>query len=276
MKSSYVAAPGGFNHTGGAVDRPPSDPTRHVVDVGGRRLTTATWGDGVPEIVVLHDGLGSIGQWRSVPAELAARSGRTVLAYDRAGHGDSTPTPTGPWPHDWLHREAEVLAALIDRVGAVTPDLVGHSDGGSIAAILAADAPATSGRLVLLAAHSWVESVTVDEIARMRRQPDDVVRRLRRFHARPEALFEAWSAVWVSDEFAEWDIRPRLHAISAPTLVVQGRRDEYATEAHAVETRTAIGDNAELLLLPDAGHLLHHEASAELVDLVVRFVAVEA
>ena len=94
---------------------PASPPDRSTVAVGADRLTTATWGDGPPSVVMLHDGLGSIAEWRDVPARLAARTGQTVLAYDRAGHGSSTPVPTGPWPADWLHREARVLAGPAGR-----------------------------------------------------------------------------------------------------------------------------------------------------------------
>jgi pimeloyl-ACP methyl ester carboxylesterase len=260
------------DHERAAVTQPSID----VVEVLGQRLTTATWPGATgmgPDIILLHDGLGSIAQWRSVPAGLAVATGRTVLAYDRAGHGESTPSPTGPWPPDWLHREAEVLAALITAVGASAPALVGHSDGGSIAAIHAGTAPTACGAVALLAAHTWVETVTVDEIARMRAAPDRIVTGLQRFHARPAELFEAWSGVWVSDGFAHWDIRPRLHAITAPVLVVQGAADEYATDAHATETSAAIGDNAQCRLLPGLGHVLHHEAPDEVTDLVAAFLA---
>src|SRR3954447_22073524 len=95
-------------------DVPASPADRSTVSVEADRLTTARWGDGPPSIVMLHDGLGSIAQWRDVPGRLAARTGLTVLAYDRAGHGSSTPVPAGPWPTDWLHREARVLAGLLD------------------------------------------------------------------------------------------------------------------------------------------------------------------
>ena len=108
------------------------------VEIEGRSLTTQRWGDGPAEIVVLHDGLGSIRQWRDLPAQMHATTGRTVLAYDRAGHGSSTPVPTGPWPADWLHTEAELLAQLLDEVAVAEPLLVGHSDGGSISLLTAA------------------------------------------------------------------------------------------------------------------------------------------
>ncbi len=250
-------------------------------------MTVAVWGDGPADVLLLHDGLGSIGQWRTIPRRLAERTGLTVLAYDRPGHGRSTPVPTGPWPADWLHREAERLGRLLGAVDVVErPLLVGHSDGGSIALIHAAaigggeagdgdgdgDGRALAG-LVTLAAHSWVEQTCVDAIAGMRHDSGPIVAGLRRYHTDPAAVFEAWSGVWVSDGFRPWDIRPKLSTIGCPTMVVQGRNDEYATDAHAIETATAIGDNARWRLLDDVGHLLHHQDPELIVETVADLAA---
>lgn len=242
-----------------------------MVDLPDAQLATATWGTGTPEIVLLHDGLGSVEQWGTVPADLARLTGRTTLAYDRAGHGTSTPVPSGPWPPDWLHREADVLATLLHEFDAESASLVGHSDGGSIAAIHAARS-GTGGPLVLLAAHSWVEPVCAAGITGMRRHPEGIIRGLGRYHAEPAALFEAWSGVWVSEAFAPWDIRPLLASVSVPALVVQGVRDEYATDAHAIETAAAIGPNADYRLLDGLGHLLHHRAPELVAELVAQFL----
>ncbi len=239
-------------------------------------LATATWGEGPAEIVLLHDGLGSIDQWRDIPAALAKRTGRPVLAYDRPGHGRSTPVPDGPWPADWLHREAERLARFLDAVDVADPVLVGHSDGGSIALLHAV----TVGRqaeqrglrgVVTLAAHSWVEQRCYDAIVGMRERRERFVTGLAPNHQAPDKIFEAWSGVWVSDEFRPWDIRPRLGAIDCPTLVAQGTLDEYATEAHATETAAAIGANATCRLLDGVGHLLHHQDPDLIVDVVAEF-----
>ncbi len=247
-----------------------------TVAVGEAELTVARWGYGPAEIVLLHDGLGSIGQWRTIPGRLAAETGRTVLAYDRPGHGRSIPVPTGAWPADWLHLEAARFARLLDRLGdrvAPHPLLVGHSDGGSIALLHAAADGGDRGRelrgLVTLAAHSWVEQRCVDGIAGMAAAREPIVAGLVRYHAAPGAVFDAWSGVWLSDDFRPWDIRPSLGVIPCPTLVVQGRLDEYATEAHATETAAAVGSNAEALLLDGVGHLLHHQ-DPELVVRVAR------
>ena len=83
-------------------------------------ITTQTWGSGPPDIVMLHDGLGSITQWGDVPARIAADTGATVMAYDRPGHGRSEPVPDGPWPTEWLRQFYDAYSFnVIPRLGQV-------------------------------------------------------------------------------------------------------------------------------------------------------------
>lgn len=252
----------------------PATEERWTLSLDDADLAIATWGGGPPKIVLLHDGLGSIDQWRNIPAALVARTGCSVLAYERPGHGTSTPVPDGPWPSNWLHIEADRFARMLDSLDVERPLLVGHSDGGSIGllyAAKAADERAAIRGLVTLAAHSWVEQSCFDAIVGMRDNPMQIIIGLARNHAAPEEIFEAWSGVWVSDGFRPWDIRPMLDAVSCPTLVAQGRGDEYASDDHAIETAAAIGDNAQCRLLDDVGHLLHHEDPDLIVDVVADF-----
>ena len=251
---------------------PDLDPAASIafVDVDGARLRTATWGDGPASIVLLHDGLGSIGQWRDIPCAVHRSTGVPVMAYERAGHGASIPAPSGPWPADWLHREAAVLDALIEVLGIESPTLVGHSDGGSIALIRAAIS-STCQSVMVLAAHSWVEDVCIESIRAMRARRAHVVTALSRYHDAPGALFEAWSGRWVSDEFASWDIRSLIGDIECPALVVQGTRDEYATDAQLTETAASIGANAGLHWIQDGGHVLHHDEPDQVVALIASF-----
>ena len=245
--------------------------------MGSDQLTTKTWGEGSPEIIFLHDGLGSIAQWRDVPGAVAAATGRTVMAYDRAGHGASKPTPSGPWPADWLHHEAEVLSEVLNSAGADKPLLVGHSDGGSIALVYAASRHASdrnAARGVLsLAAHAYVETVTVDAIKGLRANTAAVTGALGRHHNEPEAIFEAWSGVWVGDDFAPWDIRTLLADVEMPVLAVQGDADEYASPDHVAEIAAAIGPNSTSRLVPGIRHLMHHDDPDLVVDLVVEMAA---
>ena len=239
------------------------------VHVVGCELATATWGDGPVDIVMLHDGLGSISQWRSVPADVAARTGRCVLAYERAGHGTSAPVPRGPWPTNWLHREAIVFDELLSALEVEAPFVVGHSDGASTALIHAATTTGRVRGLVAIAPHSWVEDICFSSIVSMRANRDRIIAGLAKHHAAPEAVFEAWSGVWVSDEFRSWDIRPMLANIEIPTVIAQGSKDAYASDAQAILTAEAIGPNASLTLLDGLGHIAHHDDA----EMVAAFIA---
>ncbi len=236
-------------------------------------LVAATWGVGKPSIVMLHDGLGSIEQWRDVPELVAQRTGATVLAYDREGHGSSTPIPTDAWPPDWMSQQATVLGELLDKLGIVDPILVGHSDGGSIALLHAASAgPSVSGVLAL-APHSYVEQRCVGPIAAWRKDPQKIVAGLTRYHDDAARMFNAWSGGWTSPEFQTWDIRDQLGNVTAPTLVVQGVDDDYASDAMVRDTAAAVGETAEWQLLDGVGHLIHHDDPDLVVDVITTFVS---
>ncbi len=239
------------------------------IRIGEATVEYRTWGDTGPRIVMLHDGLGSVAQWRDTPAALADHLGVGVMAYDRPGHGGSTPVPSGPWPTLWLHDQQRLLADLLDALEIAEPFLVGHSDGGSIGLLHASSGASCQG-MVALAPHSFVEPVCVDAISAMRANPERIIRSLDPFHADAAAVFEAWSGVWVSEEFGRWDIRDRLSAVDCPTTVVQGDDDDYATDAQLWSTVEAIGSRASGKMLAGFGHLMHHQSVDVVVDLVAR------
>lgn len=258
----------------------------HVEDIelAEARIRVAVWGSGKAEIVLLHDGLGSIGQWRQLPEEIVNRTGMTVMAYDRPGHGGSVPIPTGAWPADWMQSQAVLLAELLEALDLEAPVLVGHSDGGSIALIHAGTNPWSQRGVIALAAHSYVEQVCVDAISALRANPDLIIKALAKFHEDSSATFAAWSGGWTSPAFQSWDVRPILEHIMCPTLVAQGTTDEYASAAMVGDTVAAIESGTDLVegrLLRShqtegqetvgLGHMLHLEAPELVVDLVAEF-----
>ncbi|HBK06098.1 MAG TPA: alpha/beta hydrolase, partial [Acetobacteraceae bacterium] len=111
-----------------------------TIQVDGGTLETGWWGPGpadAPTIVLLHEGLGSVALWRDVPERLAAATGWGVFAYSRFGYGQSDTTRL-PRPMSYMHDEARaVLPQVLQAAGIERAVLVGHSDGGSIAAIYA-------------------------------------------------------------------------------------------------------------------------------------------
>ena len=69
-----------------------------------------------PPLVLLHEGLGSVGLWRGFPERLAAATGRRTVAFSRYGHGQSD-RPPKPRTPAFMHEEAlEVLPSLFARL----------------------------------------------------------------------------------------------------------------------------------------------------------------
>jgi len=239
---------------------------------GGRRLDVLDL-DGSPDLrplVLLHEGLGSIGLWRSFPASLAERTGRRVVVYSRHGHGHSE-NPVSPRTPAFFHEEArEVLPALLTELGVSEPVLVGHSDGGSIALIFGGEAPVTG--VVTLAAHLFVEDICIHSIERIRdRYVDgDLRERMERHHDDPDAAFWGWCGVWLDPAFREWTLDLEASAVTAPTLVIQGRDDPYGTLAQVDRICAAVGESAQRLVVP-GGHSPHFDAAGEVVEAIGEF-----
>src|SRR6267143_1034088 len=102
----------------------------------GRQLAYEWVGEaraGKPTLVFLHEGLGSIRQWRDFPARVAAATGCRALVYDRYGYGQSDVLEEKKRPVRFMHEEGLVsLGVLLASLGVENPILIGHSDGASI------------------------------------------------------------------------------------------------------------------------------------------------
>ena len=250
-----------------------------LVDVGGRTLDVAVTPAAAPSprppLVFLHEGLGSIQQWRTFPSAVrTAVGGPAMLVYSRAGYGRSGPAEL-PRPVDYMHEEADVvLPALLAHLDLQRPVLVGHSDGASIA-LLHAGGGHDVAALVLLAPHVFVEDVSVASIAGARDAfaTTDLPARLGRYHDDPEATFRGWNDVWLSPAFRSWNIEERLPAIRAPVPVVQGADDPYGTTAQLDAVGAGVPGPVERLVLPGVGHAPHLDAPEAVLRAVVGFVA---
>lgn len=227
-------------------------------------------------LVLLHEGLGSTGFWKDLPELLAAATGRRVFLYDRHGYGRSDPEPL-PRPLDYLDRMAlRELPALLAEAGIERPILIGHSDGGSIALLFAAAFPERVRAVVAIAAHVFVEEVTLAGIRAAVRafETGDLRRRLERFHgARTEVVFRAWSDTWLDPGFRDWNVAARLASIGAPLLALQGEADEYATAAQLEAIGAGVRGPVRTLLLPGAAHVPHHQAREATLAAILGFLA---
>jgi pimeloyl-ACP methyl ester carboxylesterase len=223
---------------------------------------------------MLHEGLGSVTQWRDFPERLAAQTGRRIVAYSRAGYGASEP-PRGARTTAYMHDEArDALPAVLDALAIEHPVLFGHSDGASIALLYASMYPERPRALVLEAPHVFVEELSVRSIAEMRTlyATTDLRAKLARHHADVDTVFFGWNDIWLDPAFRSWNIEAALAAIRCPVLLIQGEDDEYGTPAQLASIAARVS-TTETLLLANCGHAPHRDQPAAVLAATAAFLA---
>ena len=232
-----------------------------------------------PVLVFLHEGLGSVAMWRDFPARLCAAIGCRGLVYSRPGYGRSTPKPPGErWQPDYLAIQAvELLPAFLDAVGLDAGQrrlyLFGHSDGGTIALIHAAQVGAALAGIVVMAPHIKVEPISIAGIEQACAAYDsgDLRTRLARFHDDVDSAFRGWSEAWLDPRFRTWSIEADLPAIRCPVLAIQGEQDEYGTMAQ-IDGIAARVSTCTRVKLAGCGHQPHREQPQAVIDAVCHWL----
>lgn len=231
--------------------------------------------DAAPTIVMLHEGLGSVTIWGEFPQRLAERTGVGVFVYSRAGYGKSSPVPL-PRPLDYMQREAAgALPALLDAIGLRRGILLGHSDGGSIAAYYAGSHQDHRVRgLVLMAPHFFTEPSGQAEIARTKTayETTDLRAKLARHHENVDVAFRGWNDAWLDPAFETgFDLTDALAYIRVPILFIQGADDPYGTIAQVRVVEQECYCPVDTLILPGCGHAPHREKPDETLAAVAGF-----
>jgi L-proline amide hydrolase len=241
------------------------------IEWGGHRTWFRAVGDldaALDPLVCLHGGPGSTHHYFA-PLERLAADGRAVVVYDQLGCGRSDRPAGIAWS---LQVFLDELAALREQLGLERIHLLGTSWGGMLALEHALSGFGGLASLVLsstlASAAEWEAEVKRlrDEL------PQDVIAVLdeheragtyespeysaaeavfdaRHFYRRgpyppeivrmlPERGRESYRAMWGPNEWTltgalrGWDVRPRLHELELPALVIRGRYD-LSTESIA-------------------------------------------
>lgn len=250
-----------------------------MVAVPGGEIFVRLWNagrDNLAPIVLLHDSLGSVEQWREFPAALAQAVGRPVLAYDRLGFGRSSPR-TQPAYANFIAEEAEVFfPAVAHALGLSDFVLFGHSVGGAMAIVVAALHADRCKAVVTESAQAFVEARTLDGIRAAKESFEDPERfaRIAKWHgAKARWVLDAWTEVWLSPEFRSWTLDPHLQRVRCPVLAIHGDSDEYGSEAFPRRIAANVGGPSELRLLADCGHVPHREKPDEVLGLTASFIS---
>lgn len=229
-----------------------------------------------PTLVLLHEGLGCCALWRAFPSALVRRTGMAAFAYSRAGYGRSSPGRR-PLPLDYHRSEAlEVLPKVLAAAGISRPVLIGHSDGGTMALIYASAARPPPPAVVTMAAHVFVEELTLQgiEAAREAFTTTELRQRLSIYHGdNVDSAFWGWCDAWLSPPFRAWNVEDVLPAIPCPLLVIQGADDHYGTAAQVEAIAGQVSGPAEPLILPQCGHAPHLEQPERTCTAIAEFLA---
>jgi pimeloyl-ACP methyl ester carboxylesterase len=223
-----------------------------------------TWrevrGDG-PAVVLLHGGFSGAAGWMAqAPALVAA--GFRVHVPERRGHAH---TPDVDEPLTYAVMAADTVAYLESEVSGQA-HLVGWSDGAVVALLAAMLRPDLVGRMVLIGQYynssGRVPGSVLDQLLRSEEAKEFLRRGYDPVSPDGPGHFEVVYAKTMAmiDSEPEIDLAA-LAAVSAPSLVLQGDRDEVTLE-HAGAVAAALGDG-RLAVLPGT-----HGLPIELPELV--------
>jgi pimeloyl-ACP methyl ester carboxylesterase len=237
--------------------------------VRGVRLYTQTFGSGAP-ILFLHGGLHHFDNTFADQRDTFAAY-RRVIGVDQRGHGHS-PDTAAPFSYREM---ADDTAALIRELGVGPVDVVGHSDGGNVALLLAASHPELVRRVAVSGANVRAARAG-EELKRLAAVPQvQIAERLGRFRdgfvqVAPDGA-QRWP-VFAEKSWKLWltpvVITPEdLRAITAPVLVIAGDRDLAPLE-ETLEIYRGVA-RGQLLILPGTGHDTFHDR-AEVVNAALR------
>jgi pimeloyl-ACP methyl ester carboxylesterase len=208
----------------------------HWIRIHGHLMYYAAQGSG-RTLVLLHGG-GDSGE-HSFEQQIQMLSLRhRIIAPDQVGQG-RTPDVAGPLSYTHM---MEDTVAVIQLLRLRNVDVMGFSDGGIIALMLAARHPQLVRRLVISGVNIAPEGLTDEQRDELRASQAP----------QPKSIDEKLAQLWLTSPTKD-ELNPDLLAtIHKPVLVISGDRDAIRLE-HTLEIYRALPE-AELCILPGTDH----------------------
>ena len=227
-------------------------------------------------VVLMHDSLGSVALWRDFPQQLAAATGREVIAYDRLGFGQSDANPKVLKP-SFVENEVQAGFAPIHKaLGLSDFVMLGHSVGGGMACMVAAAYPQQCKALITESAQSFVEDRTLEGIREARdnfAQPGQL-ERLGRYHGDKAAwVLSAWVDTWLTEEFAHYRLDGALRQVHCPVLAIHGELDEFGSLVHPENISNWSQGPSEVEIIAGGGHVPHRELPERINARIAAFLS---
>lgn len=225
-------------------------------------------------IILLHDSLGCVALWRDFPERLATHLSRPVIAYDRLGFGQSSARDAIPSPNFVAEEAESYFPTIKQQLGLEKYILLGHSVGGGMSVEIASrDSDCVA--LITEAAQAFVEDRTaagIRDAQKMFEQPGQVDR-LAKYHGdKAQWVLDAWTEVWLSDQFSTWSLEASIGNVTCPLLAIHGENDEYGTRAFPEFLTQNAGGDSRMVMLEECGHVPHREKLDEVLLYICNFL----
>lgn len=235
-------------------------------------------GQGTP-LLLIPGALGTgAGDFAAQIAWFAARRFE-VIAPDPRGYGQSRP-PRREYPLDFYHRDAADMLALMTALEHDRFAVIGWSDGGNIATIMAATHPANHlGRVSRLVVFGGQSFLTAEEIAAF-----NDIRKISAWSPRAaqamravygDELDELWDR-YVAGQEALFNAGGDLYAgllaqVKSPTLVLHGAKDPLIPGLHPEAIHRGIA-GSRLHIFPEGKHNIHQRFAEDFNALALAFL----
>ncbi len=208
----------------------------HWAPIRGHRIYYTVRGNG-PTLVLLHGG-GDSGEHSFVRQLDVFSEHHHIVAPDQVGQGH-TPDVPGPLSYTAM---MEDTATLLELLKLKHVDIVGFSDGGILALMLAVRHPELVGRLVISGVNIAPEGLNPENLEELRalRIP------------KPKTIDEKLAHLWLTSPTEAELSLPLLVTITQPVLLISGDRDAITLE-HTLQIFHAL-PHAELCVLPGTDH----------------------
>jgi pimeloyl-ACP methyl ester carboxylesterase len=251
------------------------------ITINGLAVNFKTFGEGKP-VLIIHGWGGKSDSWIRV-GELLAEEGFKVIVPDLPGFGKSG-EPKNPWKIEDYLRFVENFA---DGLKINQFYLIGHSMGGGLAAMYAAECPRKIQSLILCDSAvirkerlDWRQSCAKRMALAKKlliRLPfaggivplaQKLVYRLagvQDYHQASPIMKETFASI------IKEDLQKYAAAVKIPTLIVWGERDK-STPIEDAYTLQHLINGSRLSVVEGSGHNPHRQFPEQLAEIILNFI----
>jgi pimeloyl-ACP methyl ester carboxylesterase len=247
-------------------------PGGHYLDLFSTKIYYEEVGEGIPLLLLQGGGIERSGKDFAASIPGLAKHYRVIIP-DTPGQGKSELA-------DSLSYQllTDYTSALIDSLKLDSAYVMGFSDGGIVALLLAEKRPDKVRKVIAVGANNGIRGMLPPGVDPGLVSPDPIDEKWEREN---KAVIDAYQALkardwrklindqnrmWYQLEYFSNDI---LESISVPVMIVQGDHDVIRLE-HAVELHRLI-KNSQLFILPNTPHDVFAEKPGIMNDVAIDF-----